>query len=89
MLPRRAQELQHRAGQILAPVDAVFQLVQQVGKVSQPDIDATLNMGVGMVAILPQDQVPAALAALQQREVHSWVLGEVVAEEGAGAARLV
>ena len=68
---------------------AVFQLVQQVGKVSQPDIDATLNMGVGMVAILPQDQVPAALAALQQREVHSWVLGEVVAEEGAGAARLV
>lgn len=68
---------------------AIFQLVQEVGKVSQADIDATLNMGVGMVAILPQDQVPAALAALQQREVHGWVLGEIEASEGKGAARLV
>ena len=68
---------------------AIFQLVQQVGGVSQADIDATLNMGVGMVAILPQDQVPAALAALQARGVWSWPLGEIVASEGPGAARLV
>ncbi|SHJ63416.1 phosphoribosylformylglycinamidine cyclo-ligase [Tessaracoccus bendigoensis DSM 12906] len=68
---------------------AIFQLVQQVGDVSQADIDATLNMGVGMVAILPQDQVEGALAALQEREVHSWQLGVVEASEGAGSARLV
>ena len=68
---------------------AIFQLVQQVGGVSQADIDATLNMGVGMVAILPQDQVPAALAALQARGVWSWPLGEIVASEGPGTARLV
>ena len=29
----------------------IFQLVQQVGQVSQADIEATLNQGVGMVAI--------------------------------------
>ncbi|MFT3887673.1 MAG: phosphoribosylformylglycinamidine cyclo-ligase [Arachnia sp.] len=68
---------------------AIFQLVQQVGGLSQADIDATLNMGVGMVAILPQDQVPAALSALTSRGVSSWVLGEIVASEGPGAARLV
>ncbi|MEZ5086772.1 MAG: phosphoribosylformylglycinamidine cyclo-ligase [Tessaracoccus sp.] len=68
---------------------AIFQLVQQVGGLSQADVDATLNMGVGMVAILPQDEVSAALAALQARGVWSWVLGEIEASEGAGAARLV
>ena len=68
---------------------AIFQLVQQVGGLSQADVDATLNMGVGMVAILPQDQVPAALAALQARGVWSWPLGEIVASEGPGAARLL
>ena len=68
---------------------AVFQLVQQVGDLSQADVDATLNMGVGMVAILPQDQVPAALAALELRGVPSWALGEIVASDGPGAASLV
>ena len=68
---------------------AIFQLVQQVGAVSQADIDATLNMGVGMVAILPEDQVPGALAALQERDVWSWQIGTIEQGEGAGSARLV
>ncbi|HHT11836.1 MAG TPA: phosphoribosylformylglycinamidine cyclo-ligase [Propionibacterium sp.] len=68
---------------------SIFQLVQEVGKISQPDIDATLNMGVGMVAMLPASQVDAALALLQGRGVESWLLGEVQAVEGPGAAVLV
>ena len=68
---------------------AIFQLVQHVGNLSQADVDATLNMGVGMVAILPQDEVPAALAALQTRGLWSWVLGEIEVSEGSGTARLV
>lgn len=67
----------------------IFQLVQSVGALSQSDVDATLNMGVGMVAILPQDQVSAALAALRARDVQSWVLGEIVEHDGPGAAALV
>lgn len=67
----------------------IFQMVQSVGSLSQADVDATLNMGVGMVAILPQDQVSAALAALRVRGVQSWVLGEIVEHDGAGAAELI
>ena len=67
----------------------IFQLVQSVGSLSQADVDATLNMGVGMVAILPQDQVTTALAALRLRGVESWVLGEIVEHDGPGAAELV
>lgn len=66
----------------------IFQLVQSVGSLSQADVDATLNMGVGMVAVLPQDQVSTALAALRLRGVDGWVLGEIVEHDGPGAAEL-
>lgn len=68
---------------------SIFRLVQEVGGVSQPDLDATLNMGVGMVAMLPQTEVDAALTLLNGRGVDAWVLGEVQAVEGPGAAVLV
>ncbi|HSO70005.1 MAG TPA: phosphoribosylformylglycinamidine cyclo-ligase [Arachnia sp.] len=68
---------------------AIFQLVQSVGGLKQADVDATLNMGVGMVAILPQHEVDAALAALAARGVHAWVLGEIQASEGPGEAFLL
>ena len=67
----------------------IFQLVRSVGSLSQADVDNTLNMGVGMVAILPQDQVSTAIAALSVRGVESWVLGEIVEHDGPGAAELV
>ncbi len=66
----------------------IFNLVQSVGSLSRADVDATLNMGVGMVAILPQDQVNNALAALRVRDVDSWVLGEIVEHDGPGTAQL-
>ncbi|HIW29477.1 MAG TPA: phosphoribosylformylglycinamidine cyclo-ligase [Candidatus Luteococcus avicola] len=56
---------------------AIFQLVQQVGQVSQADIEATLNQGVGMVAILPEDSVEAAQQVLSARGVESWLAGQV------------
>ncbi len=68
---------------------AIFQLVQQVGGLSQADVDATLNMGVGMVAVLPADQADRAQSVLGARGVQSWVLGEIVEHDGGGAAQLV
>ncbi len=67
----------------------IFQLVRSVGSLSQADVDATLNMGVGMVAILPRDQVHNAFAALAARGVASWVLGDIVEHDGPGAATLM
>ncbi len=64
----------------------VFATVQQVGGIPQPDIEATLNMGVGMAVVLPQVSVDAAQALLEARGVPSWVLGETRAEAGAPAS---
>ncbi len=62
----------------------VFDLVRRVGSVSQPDLEATLNCGVGMVALLPADDVDTAVSVLAGHGVRAWVAGEVRASADRG-----
>ena len=48
-------------------------------------MEKTFNMGVGMVAVLPPDDVDRALAVLTARHVPAWVLGEVRRAGGTGS----
>jgi phosphoribosylformylglycinamidine cyclo-ligase len=75
----------------------VFKLIAGRGRVDRDEMEHTFNMGVGMVAVLPPDDVERAQAVLTARHVPSWVIGEVrrsadvpdvTAEEGRGAAVL-
>ncbi len=63
----------------------IFDLVQQVGAVSQADLEATLNMGVGMVAVVAPEQADQAVRVLTERGVPSWICGSV----NAGTERAV
>jgi phosphoribosylformylglycinamidine cyclo-ligase len=63
----------------------VFDLVARLGPVAPAEIERTLNVGVGMVAVLPDG--PAAVRLLADRGVAAWVAGEIV--PGDGQARLV
>lgn len=62
----------------------VFGLVGKAGEVARPELEATLNMGVGMIAVVPQESVSASLATLEERGVEAWVAGEIT-ERAAGA----
>jgi phosphoribosylformylglycinamidine cyclo-ligase len=55
----------------------VFGMVGEAGAVERAELEKTLNMGVGMVAVVPQDAVDATLATLSDRGVDAWVAGEV------------
>lgn len=66
----------------------VFGLVGAVGELPQDDLEATLNMGVGMVAVCPAAMVDGALEGLAADGVPAWVCGKVTAEVG-GNVRLV
>ncbi|MFL6025548.1 MAG: phosphoribosylformylglycinamidine cyclo-ligase [Friedmanniella sp.] len=59
----------------------VFGLVQRVGQVSTSDLEATLNLGVGMVAVLPEESVDGAVELLAGRGLDAWVCGKVLATE--------
>lgn len=67
----------------------VFQLTQQLGQISQKDIEATLNMGVGMVAVLPQDAAEKGRDLLDSRGLASWVAGVVSSGDGQARVELV
>jgi phosphoribosylformylglycinamidine cyclo-ligase len=60
----------------------VFGLVQQVGRLSTADVEATLNQGIGMALVLPETSVASALAALRGTGIDAWVAGRTVAEPG-------
>jgi len=55
----------------------VFNLIASRGRVERAEMEKTFNMGVGMIAVLPADDVDRALAVLTARHVDAWVLGEV------------
>ncbi|MBW3085454.1 Phosphoribosylformylglycinamidine cyclo-ligase [Austwickia sp. TVS 96-490-7B] len=56
---------------------AVFQVLQQLGRVPQDDIERTLNQGVGFVAVVSADSVTDTLRVAQRVGLSAWVLGEV------------
>jgi phosphoribosylformylglycinamidine cyclo-ligase len=69
----------------------VFSLLRDVG-VPQPDLEGTLNLGVGMVAVVDRDDADTAVARLATHGVQAWVCGEVRLVDGSaepGAVRLV
>ncbi|WP_087484530.1 phosphoribosylformylglycinamidine cyclo-ligase [Brachybacterium massiliense] len=60
---------------------AVFSHVARWGSVPQLDLEGTLNMGIGMVALVGAEQADATLALLTERGLGARVIGEVVPEE--------
>jgi len=55
---------------------AVFEVLRELGQVPMADLERTLNMGIGFVAVLPADQVDLAVATLGAQGIHAWLLGE-------------
>ncbi|WP_030190347.1 phosphoribosylformylglycinamidine cyclo-ligase [Streptomyces violaceorubidus] len=56
---------------------AIFDLVGRTGRVERLELEKTLNMGVGMIAIVPEESTDVALTALADRGVDAWVAGEI------------
>ena len=63
----------------------VFDLVRKVGSVAQPDLEKTLNCGVGMVALVDPADADTAVTLLAGHGVDAWVCGEVAAGGAEGA----
>ena len=56
---------------------AVFEVVRELGQVPVADLERTLNMGIGFVAVLPADQLNLAIATLKGQGIDAWLLGRV------------
>jgi phosphoribosylformylglycinamidine cyclo-ligase len=62
----------------------VFDVVRRVGGLSQDDVEATLNCGVGMVALVPFGDVDRAVETLAGFGIEAWAAGEVALDPDSG-----
>ncbi|WP_153398191.1 phosphoribosylformylglycinamidine cyclo-ligase [Ornithinicoccus halotolerans] len=64
----------------------VFPLVAELGRVPREDLERTLNLGVGFVALVPAEEAERALEHVRAAGVAAWQLGVVEDGPAAGAA---
>ena len=83
VLPRDADAQLDRGTWSVPPV---MTLLADRGPVEQAELERTVNMGVGLVAVVPQDAADAAVRVLTGRGIAAWVAGGVV--PGSGNATL-
>jgi len=66
-------------------VPPLFSILQRAGSVSTEEMRDVFNLGVGLVAVLPPEAVPAVQAAAMADGVVTWTMGEI--RPGAQAVR--
>ena len=57
----------------------IFRLMQKAGKVSTDEMRDVFNLGVGLIAVLPEGALSAAEAAAAADGVPTWVMGRIEA----------
>jgi phosphoribosylformylglycinamidine cyclo-ligase len=57
--------------------DPIFGLVGDLGSVPVAELRRTLNMGVGMAAVVAEGSADQVIDALRRRDVRSWVAGVI------------
>ena len=58
-------------------VPPVFSIMRSLGDVPWEDIESTLNLGVGMVAVVAPEAADATIAASRAAGIETWELGTV------------
>jgi len=82
-IPRAlAEGLSARIERANVEVLPIFDIIARTGDIPERDMFNTFNMGVGMVAIVPNDRADEAVRALGESGERAYVLGEVAPGEG-------
>ncbi len=63
------------------PIQPIFTLVQELGKVAPADMFRTFNMGIGMVLVVKAEDAENVLKTLQQLDEQAFRIGTIAAGE--------
>ncbi len=63
-------------------IPPIFQWLARAGQIATADMYEAFNMGIGMAVILERSHASALCAHLQEQNLPSWIIGEVVAGNG-------
>lgn len=84
VLPEKCEAVVEAGSWTLPPL---FRFLQEAGKVSTEEMRDVFNLGVGLIAVLPRNDVDAAQSAARASGIATWILGEV--RRGERAVRFV
>ncbi|MEU7979055.1 phosphoribosylformylglycinamidine cyclo-ligase [Micromonospora sp. NPDC049081] len=84
VLPEHVDAVVNRATWKPQPI---FDLIQSKGRIEDPEMESTFNMGIGMFAIVSAEDADRALATLAGRGVDAWQAGEII--EGTGNVQMI
>lgn len=59
----------------------LFEFLREAGQVSAEEMRGVFNLGVGLIAVLPNEEVAAVQAAAERSRVKTWVIGQVAKGE--------
>jgi phosphoribosylformylglycinamidine cyclo-ligase len=59
------------------PVLPIFDLIARLGRVPEPDMLRTFNMGIGMMLIVAKRKLARVTTLLAQQREKSWIIGEI------------
>ncbi|MED0680991.1 phosphoribosylformylglycinamidine cyclo-ligase [Aneurinibacillus thermoaerophilus] len=62
-------------------IPPVFMLVEEKGRISKKDMFRTFNMGIGMIAIVRENEAAEALRVLQEAGEKAQIIGRIVQGE--------
>jgi phosphoribosylformylglycinamidine cyclo-ligase len=69
------------------PEPSAVRLIAALGRLEGHEVRATLNAGIGMVAVVPRAGTERALGYLADRALRAWAIGEVVPVSATGGPR--
>ena len=59
------------------PVPPIFGLIQKIGTVAQREMDATFNMGLGVIVVVAKKDADRVVSALKRWRERSYIIGEI------------
>jgi phosphoribosylformylglycinamidine cyclo-ligase len=84
VLPPKLDAVIHKVAWELPPL---FQILKDKGGVDEAELYQVFNMGIGMVAVVPEAHADDVLKFIQAAKHPAWILGEIV--PGKGECRVV
>jgi phosphoribosylformylglycinamidine cyclo-ligase len=63
-------------------VQPIFRIIQERGKVAEPELYQVFNMGIGMVLIVAANQADPILRFIRATRHQAWLIGEMVPGRG-------
>jgi phosphoribosylformylglycinamidine cyclo-ligase len=63
------------------PWPVLFRVLMRAGAVALGEMRRVFNLGIGMIAVAPREDVEPIITAARRARVETWIVGEVVAGE--------